>query len=169
MRPNMPTLGPPPKKSPLPGVILVALMVGGLAGGIYWFRKRTDLPAAEVATPAAQVSPDAGPAAVVEAIPTAAELVADLEAAGFAELYFSKLGDGPCFAADGVDCRETRICAIKPAPGQSGRTQEVLYKGPAKSITDDAGNRFDRGVWTVVSEESARRLRSGPLADHFAL
>lgn len=109
-----------------------------------------------------------GPAAVVDAIPTAAEVIADLEAAGFAELHFSKLGDGPYFAADGVDCRETRLSAIKPAATETGRTQEVLYKGPAKSITDDAGNRFERGVWTVTSEESARRLRSGPLADHFA-
>ena len=60
MRSNMPTLGPPPKKSPLPGVILVALMVGGLAGGIYWFRKRAE-PPADTAAVAQQAAPDAGP------------------------------------------------------------------------------------------------------------
>jgi catechol 2,3-dioxygenase-like lactoylglutathione lyase family enzyme len=109
-----------------------------------------------------------GPASVVEAIPSAAELVADLEVAGFVDLHFSKLSDGPCFMADGVDCRETRLGAIKPLAGKSERTQEVLYKGPARSLTDDAGNRFERGVWTPVDEAMCRRLRSGALADHFA-
>ncbi len=64
MRSNMPTLGPSPKKSPLPGVLLVALMVGGLAGGIYWFRKRTDPPVEPATVAQQQLPPDAGPAVV---------------------------------------------------------------------------------------------------------
>ncbi len=73
MRPNMPTLGPSPKKSSLPGVLLVALLVGGLAGGIYWIRKRTDPAVEDVAAVAAQSAPDAGSAAAIAAAPVKTE------------------------------------------------------------------------------------------------
>ncbi len=110
-----------------------------------------------------------GPAAAVEAIPSASDLVADLESAGFVYLQFVKLGEGPCFEADGVECRETRLVGYKPQPAPAEEVHEVLYKGPARSLTDDAGHTFLRGAWTKVDEATFERLRSGALADHFLL
>ncbi|MGD9721692.1 MAG: ArsI/CadI family heavy metal resistance metalloenzyme [Pirellulales bacterium] len=138
--------------------VLRVLKPGGKLS-LHQLTARTPLPSLSQALP--------GPASVVEAVPSAAELVRDLEAAGFTDLHFEKLGDGPCFVADGVECRETRLVAQSPAGGGHERTREVLFKGPARTIEDDAGHHFQRGCWTSVDDETYRRLRSGPLAAHF--
>jgi murein DD-endopeptidase MepM/ murein hydrolase activator NlpD len=65
--PEMPTLGDAPKKSPLPAVVITALLVGGAAGGMYWWKNKTSV---EQATPAA-AAPTAPPADPMAAAPTA--------------------------------------------------------------------------------------------------
>ena len=54
---EMPTLGEPPKKSPVPAVVITAALVGTLAGGVYWWKHR----------PAEDAKPDAPPAPVAAA------------------------------------------------------------------------------------------------------
>jgi murein DD-endopeptidase len=66
--PEMPTLGQPPKKSPVAAIAVVATAVGVLAGGVYWFTHRSDN------TPTAG-APMVVPAPVV--IPEPVALVAD--------------------------------------------------------------------------------------------
>ena len=50
MRPPLPTLGSPPKKSPLGPVMIVSLLLGMSAGGVWWWKQRL---ASEQPTPAA--------------------------------------------------------------------------------------------------------------------
>lgn len=40
MRPNLPTLGAPPKRSPIGPVVAVSLILGGAAGGVWWWKQR---------------------------------------------------------------------------------------------------------------------------------
>lgn len=61
---EMPTLGAPPKKSPVPGVVITALIVGLVAGGFYWWKNR-----AAVETPAPEAAVAVAPAPVVPAVP----------------------------------------------------------------------------------------------------
>jgi murein DD-endopeptidase len=92
--PELPTLGEPPKKSPLAGVAITAVVVGALAGGAYWWKSRTSeapKPAPVAAAPAAPVAgaeaaapsdpnapapTGAAPAAAPAAAPSAAPAVA---------------------------------------------------------------------------------------------
>ncbi len=82
---EMPTLGAQPKKSPIPGVVITALVVGLVAGGFYWWKNRSseeskvNVAAAVVAQQPpvaaeprpAGVTPDAAPLAPTAAAPAA--------------------------------------------------------------------------------------------------
>jgi hypothetical protein len=120
------------------------------------------------ATPlAALARPLPGPAAVVEGVPSAEQLAADLAAAGFVDAHFQKLGDA-CFHADGVECRETSLVAAKPAASADATSHQVLYRGPASQIELDGGRAFRRGRWTTVDETTWRQLQASTLKDQFA-
>ena len=43
-----------------------------------------------------------------------------------------------------------------------------LYQGPFKSVQDDDGHRFERGVRTAVCDKTFKLLQSGPYAEFFA-
>ncbi|MBS1149210.1 MAG: peptidase [Myxococcaceae bacterium] len=64
---EMPTLGAQPKKSPVPGVVITALVVGAVAGGFYWWKNRAaEAPPAAAAVAAIAAAPAPGPVAVAE-------------------------------------------------------------------------------------------------------
>jgi hypothetical protein len=44
----------------------------------------------------------------------------------------------------------------------------VIYQGPFKSVLDDDGHRFDRGVRAAVCDKTFKLLQSGAYAGHFA-
>lgn len=70
--PEMPTLGAPPKQSPVIPVAVTAVIVGLLAGGIFWVRNRpseTPAPEAAPAVVAPQPGEAAAPQAALEAAP----------------------------------------------------------------------------------------------------
>lgn len=87
MRPSLPTLGAPPKRSPLGPVVATSLILGAAAGGVWWWKQRLNMQGDEV-TAAANVaaSPTAGaPVAASAAAPTPPPPPADpLVAAGMA-------------------------------------------------------------------------------------
>jgi murein DD-endopeptidase len=58
MRPSLPTLGAPPKKSPFGPVMVVSLTLGLAAGGVWWWKQRL---AAEAPPAQVSASMDAGP------------------------------------------------------------------------------------------------------------
>ena len=82
MRPSLPTLGAPPKRSRFGSVLLISLLLGGAAGGAWWWKQNKGVlpfqqpPAVAEATPQAAV-----PAAAVAPTPPAAP-VNPLTAAG---------------------------------------------------------------------------------------
>ena len=114
-------------------------------------------------------TPLPGPAAAVAAVPSAEEVVDDLAAAGFIQIDFEKLGDNPCFSADGVPCRETKLVAIKPTGTPGAATRHVLYKGPFRQVEDDRGQTFPRGCWVPVDEATWQCLATSALAEQFAM
>ncbi len=82
---EMPTLGAQPKKSPVPGVVITAVIVGLVAGGVYWWKNRTAeatppaQPTVAVVAPVPAVADSPAPA--VSPIPQA-QVAAKLEAKG---------------------------------------------------------------------------------------
>ena len=111
-----------------------------------------------------------GPAAAVQSVPTAERLIGELESAGFVDLYFEKLGQGPCFTADGVECRETKLVGFKPHPRHVAlQSYQVLYRGPFRAIEDDRGQKFRRGQWTTIDAATWQHLQSTPHRDQFVL
>ena len=79
MRPPLPTLGSPPKKSPLGPVLIVSLLLGMSAGGVWWWKQRiaseqpTSAPTEQaLAAPVAAPSPGAPPAVAANTAPAAA-------------------------------------------------------------------------------------------------
>jgi catechol 2,3-dioxygenase-like lactoylglutathione lyase family enzyme len=100
-----------------------------------------------------------GPAAAVRHTPPEAEPVGLLEAAGFAGVRLVKFDAGPCFVRDGVGLREQQLEGFKPAGGAG--TAEVLYKGPFRQVTDDAGTVYPRGQRVRVPAAVAAALGDG--------
>lgn len=77
MRPSLPPLGEPPKRSPLGPVVATSLILGLAAGGVWWWKQRLhsdpDAEAAPDAAVAASPTPRAPPASA-DAAPTPADL-----------------------------------------------------------------------------------------------
>jgi catechol 2,3-dioxygenase-like lactoylglutathione lyase family enzyme len=108
-----------------------------------------------------------GPAAMVEAVLQEAEPMQALLAAGFTDVQFTKLAETPCFMLDGIEMREMKLVAHKPATGACNASREVLYKGPLSQMTDDAGHVFPRGQRVALCDATCEALRSSGLADQF--
>lgn len=109
-----------------------------------------------------------GPAAAVEHTPLDRELVAELEAAGFAGIHYAKFGASPCFHFQGVEMRATKLLAYKPQ-NATQPTWIAIYKGPFRELKDDQGRVFHRGERVRVDEATSRLLQSGPAAEQFLL
>jgi hypothetical protein len=107
-----------------------------------------------------------GMAALVQRVPVETEPLEALRAAGFAGLFYEKLGDIHCFSVNGVELRELRLAGWKP--GAAAGTCPVLYKGPFDEVADEDGTVFRRGEKVTVPVAQAERLRRGPAADQFA-
>ncbi|MCP3099549.1 peptidoglycan DD-metalloendopeptidase family protein [Myxococcus sp. K15C18031901] len=85
MRPNLPTLGAPPKRSPIGPVVAVSLILGGAAGGVWWWKQRLANATQEATAqaPVADAASDAGTvAAATPAAPVAAPSSDPVKAAG---------------------------------------------------------------------------------------
>ncbi|RKI31060.1 M23 family metallopeptidase [Corallococcus sp. AB004] len=71
MRPNLPTLGGPPKRNPFGPVVAVSVILGAAAGGVWWWKQRmADVPM-DVASQTASAL-DAGTVAAAPVAPPAA-------------------------------------------------------------------------------------------------
>ncbi|NTX06945.1 peptidoglycan DD-metalloendopeptidase family protein [Myxococcus sp. CA051A] len=84
MRPNLPTLGAPPKRSPIGPVVAVSLILGGAAGGVWWWKQRMANATGEAAIhqPVAEATGPAD-AGALAAAPLAAPVPVDpVKAAG---------------------------------------------------------------------------------------
>ena len=109
-----------------------------------------------------------GPASFVEHVMTETDAAAALEQAGFVDLEVTTLRATPCFTAEGAELRETRIAARKPAAASGGR-HVVMYRGPARAITDDAGREYPRGQRVTVDAAALVSIQDGALASRFVV
>jgi catechol 2,3-dioxygenase-like lactoylglutathione lyase family enzyme len=104
-----------------------------------------------------------GPAAAVQHVPAAYEVVHDLVRAGFVDVRIEKLSETAYFVVDGVPMRELRVIARKPGHRPGATSHHAVYLGPMAEVTDDFGNVFRRGVptplnihdWQVLSQGAA--------------
>jgi catechol 2,3-dioxygenase-like lactoylglutathione lyase family enzyme len=110
-----------------------------------------------------------GPAAAVQHVPVESEPLRLLESAGFEGVRLLQLDAKPCFVRDGVEMRETRAEAWKPARNGSGVRPVVLYKGPFREVADDGGVVYPRGERVTVDLAAVERLRRGGWAEHFLI
>jgi catechol 2,3-dioxygenase-like lactoylglutathione lyase family enzyme len=108
-----------------------------------------------------------GPAASVECIPAAEELIAELESAEFEGMQLSKLDNAECLTINGLPLRETRIVCYRRGEQTAKLTHAVLYKGPFRSLQDDSGRSFTRGKWVLIDEQTSERLMSSPIGEQF--
>jgi catechol 2,3-dioxygenase-like lactoylglutathione lyase family enzyme len=108
-----------------------------------------------------------GPAAAVHHVPLQSEPVRLLERAGFRGVRMLKFDAKPCFQRNGADLRELQLEGWRAGDSVSGRVP-VLYRGPFRQVSDDAGNTYVRGEWAQVSVTAAERLRTDG-GEHFLL
>ena len=107
-----------------------------------------------------------GPAGAVRFVPYEEDPLRLLEAAGLSGIKLLKFDSKPCFVRDGVGMRELQLESWKVV-GDCDESIEVMYRGPFKSVSDDLGHEFVRGVRVMVSPATATELRKGHLADSF--
>jgi len=91
------------------------------------------------------------------------------EAAGFYGVELVKFESEPWQTVAGIEFRSVTVQAYKGKQGACfERNQAVVYQGPFKSVLDDDGHRYDRGVRVAVCDKTFQLLQSGPYAGHFA-
>ncbi|QEL14991.1 ArsI/CadI family heavy metal resistance metalloenzyme [Limnoglobus roseus] len=107
-----------------------------------------------------------GLAAMVSRVPVQGEPIDAFRQAGFVGVQLVKF-DKPWFTHDGVELREVKMIAWKPAATPTAETRQVLYKGPFATATADGGHAFHRGQRTTVPLAVWQQLRHGPSAEQF--
>ena len=91
------------------------------------------------------------------------------EVAGFYGVELVKFETKPWQTVDGIEFRSVTVQAFKGKQGSCfEHNQAVIYQGPFKSVQDDDGHCFDRGVRTAVCDKTFKLLQSGSYAGHFA-
>lgn len=116
--------------------------------------------------------PDAQPklpglAAMVSRVPVQSEPAEALRRAGFVGVQVVKYTEKAWFTLDGVELREVKWVAWKPARSSEGERRQVLYKGPFARATADGGFVFERGKRSAVPPAVWDQLRLGPIAEQF--
>jgi catechol 2,3-dioxygenase-like lactoylglutathione lyase family enzyme len=110
-----------------------------------------------------------GLAGLVQRIPVETQPLDVLRQAGFAGIFYEKLGDIHGFQVEGVELREMRLVAWKAAEPPAARRRHVLYKGPFAQVTGEDGTVYPRGEKVAVSQDAWERLGRGPAAGQFLL
>lgn len=91
------------------------------------------------------------------------------EDAGFYGVELVKFETQPWQTVEGIEFRSVTVQAYKGKQGPCfERNQAVVYQGPFKSVLDDDGHRYDRGVRAAVCDKTFQLLQTGPYAGHFA-
>jgi len=96
------------------------------------------------------------------------ELLRAVEAAGFRGIAIDKWESEPFAVVEGIEFRSVTVTAHKADVGPSrDANQAVIYRGPWKTVEDEAGNRFVRGSRTAVSARYFQTLGDAPYANEF--
>lgn len=119
-----------------------------------------------------------GPASVVKTVPDLAQLLEQLEQAGFERIRLTKYGSHPCFTVGGAEMRETMLeayraseIASKSMAGKSKAEQRcmVIYKGPFAELKLDQGVTLGRGERVELPRAVADQLINSSAGDAFTV
>ncbi len=110
-----------------------------------------------------------GPAGAVRHVPCSTDMVRLLESSGFVGVKLLKFSASPCFVRNEVAMRETQIEAWRPVAEPPGPAVDLVYHGPLRQVTDDAGRVYPRGTRVTVPAAGADRLLAGDLAKSFTV
>jgi catechol 2,3-dioxygenase-like lactoylglutathione lyase family enzyme len=108
-----------------------------------------------------------GLAAMVARVPLQSEPIDYFRDGGLVGMQIVKFTENPWFVHDGVEMREVKIIAWKPATPAEDETRQVLYKGPFAQAIADSGEVFPRGQRVSVPLAVCNQLRLGPTAEAF--
>jgi arsenite methyltransferase len=87
------------------------------------------------------------------------EFLAAFARAGFAAVCYDKWDARPWRVLDGITFRSVTLTAVKPeTAADPSAGPQLMYRGPFASVTDDAGNHWQRGARIAVSPGTARLL-----------
>ncbi|GIW72045.1 MAG: methyltransferase [Planctomycetota bacterium] len=90
------------------------------------------------------------------------------ERAGLYGITIQKFAAAPWRTAAGIEFRPLTAVAYKGKEGPClDRRQAVIYRGPFRTVTDDDGHTYRRGVRTAVCDKTYRLLGREPYAAHF--
>ena len=96
------------------------------------------------------------------------EFLRAFEDAGFHGIEWAVYSDEPWQTIEGIEFRSVTVQAWKGKQGMCWEcNQAVAYKGPYKSVVDDDGHTYPRGVRVAVCEKTFGLLKTGPYAEHF--
>ena len=91
------------------------------------------------------------------------------EEAGFHGIELVKFETEPWQTVEGIEFRSVTVQAYKGKQGACyEHNQAVIYNGPFKSVSDDDGHRYERGVRTAVCDKTFQLLQSGSYAGQFS-
>lgn len=97
-------------------------------------------------------------------------LLQAFEEAGFYGVELVKFETRPWQTVEGIEFRSVTVRAFKGKQGPCvEHDQAVVYQGPFKSVLDDDGHRFDRGVRMAVCDKTFNLLQNDPYVGHFAM
>lgn len=96
------------------------------------------------------------------------EFLRAFETAGFNGIRLLKRDAKPWQTVAGIDFHAVTVEAYRePEESPNGISGEVIYRGPFREVTDDAGHSFRRGIRTAVSAREIARLSAEPYSGHF--
>ncbi len=109
-----------------------------------------------------------GVAALVKRVPTEAEPIEELRAAGFVGVQMTKLPASAVFTHGAAELREVKLAARAPSPADAAAGPRlVVYKGPFAATQDDAGTTYVRGRRTEISARQWHDLAQSAAAGQF--
>jgi len=108
-----------------------------------------------------------GLAAMVSRVPVQTEPLEMFQQANFVGAQIVKYTEKPWFTHDGVELREVKVIAWKPATTPENEMRPVLYKGPFAQATVDGGYVLPRGRRVPVPMNVYEQLRLGSAAESF--
>ena len=88
--------------------------------------------------------------------------------AGFLSVSLDKWAPRPWQVVEDIEFRSVTITAVKRSDEAClDFGQAVIYKGPFKTVIDDEGHEFPRGVRMAVCERTFKYLTEGPQKNDF--
>ena len=107
-----------------------------------------------------------GLAAMVGRVPVQTEPLDAFAGVGLVAAQVVKYTEKPWFVHAGAELREVKVVAWKPEPA-NGAEHTVLYKGPFRQVTDDAGTVYPRAQRVRIAVEDAERLQRSGACEQF--